>query len=134
MRQQIATTYAIKIEDGAYLMNRVEMEHRVQDFYISLFATKTTVPLDENHCEEEHVLPVSVSEVWAAVWTFNADKAPDLDSITNETLNTGRSEVWKVPAKLFNECLESADILADWKISFAIIIPTKDERAYLKHY
>jgi hypothetical protein len=68
------------------------------------------------------------------VWTFNADKAPDLDSITNETLNTGRSEVWKVPAKLFNECLESADILADWKISFAIIIPTKDERAYLKHY
>ena len=110
------------------------MEHRVQEFYTSLFTSKTVVPLEKDYREEEDTPTILVSEVQAAVQSLRTDKAPGPDGITNIALKTGGYELWKVLTKLFNECLESEDIPSQWKKSSTIIIPKKGDREDLKNY
>ena len=110
------------------------MEHRVQEFYTSLFISKTVVPLEKDHREEEDVPTILVSEAQAAVQSLKTDKAPGPDDITNTALKTGGYELWKVVTKLFNECLESEDIPSQWKKSSTIIAPKKGAREDIKNY
>ena len=123
LRQQTATLSALKAEDGKRLTKRSDMEHRVQEFYTSLFTSKTVVPLEKDYREEEDTPTILVSEVQAAVQSLKTDKASGPDGITNIALKTGGYELWKVLTKLFNECLESEDIPSQWKKSSTIIIP-----------
>ncbi|CAF0934841.1 unnamed protein product [Adineta steineri] len=75
---------ALKAEDGTRLTKRFDMERRVQEFYTSLFASKTTVPLDKDQREEEDVPSILISEVQAAVESLKAEKAPGPDAITRD--------------------------------------------------
>ena len=116
---------ALKAEDGTRLTKRFDMERRVQEFYTSLFASKTAVTLNDDQRENEDVPAIIISEVRTAIHSLKADKAPGPDSITNEALKAGGPALWKVMTKLFNECLDSEDVPSQWKKSSTIIIPKK---------
>ncbi|CAF5196175.1 unnamed protein product, partial [Rotaria magnacalcarata] len=125
---------ALKAEDGTRLTKRFDMERRIKEYYTSLFASKSVVPLVEDNREEDEMPPILISEVRTAVQSLKADKAPGPDGITNEALKFGGYELWKIIAKLFNECLENEDIPTQWKQSLTIIIPKKGDREDLKNY
>jgi hypothetical protein len=133
LRQQIATTNAIKAHDGTRLTNRVEIEHRVEEFYTSLFSSKKTIPLDDDYREEADIPQILISEMQTVVKTLKADKAPCPDGITNEALKSGGYELWQIMTNLFNECLENEDIPTQWKKSTIIILQKKGDREDLKN-
>lgn len=134
LRQQTTMMSALKADDGTRLTKHVEMERRVQEYYTSLFASKSVVPLIEDNREDEETPPIIVSEVQIAVQSTKTDKAPGPDGIANEALKAGGYELWKILANLFNECLEIKDIPTQWKTSSTIIIPKKGDREDLKNY
>lgn len=67
LRQQTATMTALKADDGTRLTKRFDMERRVQEFYTSLFASKTAVSLDDDQREKEDVPAIIISEVRTAI-------------------------------------------------------------------
>ncbi|CAM4928046.1 unnamed protein product [Rotaria socialis] len=134
LRQQTVMMSALKSEDGTCLTKRFDMERRIQEYYTSLFASKSIVPLVEDNREEEEMPPILIFEVRTAVKSLKADKAPGPDGIKNEALKFGGYELWKIITKLFNECLEIEDIPTQWKQSSTIIIPKKGDREDLKNY
>ncbi|CAF1528669.1 unnamed protein product, partial [Rotaria sp. Silwood1] len=69
----------LKAEDGTRLTKRFDMERRVQEYYTSLFASKSVVPLVEDNREEEEIPQILISEVRTAVQNLKADKAPGPD-------------------------------------------------------
>ncbi|CAF3599840.1 unnamed protein product [Rotaria socialis] len=89
LRQQTVMMSALKSEDGTRLTKRFDMERRIQEYYTSLFASKSILPLVEDNREEEEMPPILISEVRTAVKSLKADKAPGPDGIKNEALKFG---------------------------------------------
>lgn len=134
LQQQTATMVALKDADGNRLVKRIDMERRVKEYYTTLFDSKKNVRLGELEENDEDIPNVLISEVREAIKSLKNDKAPGPDGITNEVLKAGEFTLWKVLAKLFDECIEQEDVPTQWKSSTTVIIPKKGDREDLKNY
>ncbi|CAF2135294.1 unnamed protein product [Rotaria magnacalcarata] len=67
LRQQTVMMSALKVEDGTSLTKRFDMERRIQEYYTSMFASKSVVPLVDDNRAEEEMPQILISEVRTAV-------------------------------------------------------------------
>lgn len=109
----------LQAADGTIARNQAQVGEIVRHFYNNLFAA-TVPPQHQIFVADDHLPPVIVSEVEAAIKKMKKGRSPGPDAVTAEMLQAGVDSLSHPLAALFNECLENCyipDQLPDSTIS-----------------
>ena len=109
----------LQAADGTIARNQAQVGEIVRQFYNNLFAA-TVPPQHQIFVADDHLPPVIVSEVEAAIKKMKKGRSPGPDAVTAEMLQAGVDSLSHPLAALFNECLENCyipDQLPDSTIS-----------------
>ena len=125
---------ALKDENGKRVTDRLKMKEICEKFYNSLYASKVRIEEIKPHAEFEEILPVTVSEVEAAIRKLKPDKCPGKDKITAEHLKAGGRVLQKAIAERFTKYLQTATLPQAWSTSETVLLMKSGDTEDLGNY